>query len=343
MNKIDLAYKKAELISNNNIFIPKEIKLVHPLSKSNAGPTSGSLSIGFSFYNRNIKMNVSKSKKQTFCLVKKNDIFNIEKEGEIYLKNISILPILFHAPNQAFINIENRCIYNCGFCYMPHHRFLEQYNDIRYIKTVINACKRYNLHAVVLTSGVYPNIPNIINRICLIIKMIKQEISNIPFGVEACIDNKSELLLLKKTGVDELKLNLQIADEHLFNKICPGFNYDKIFNLLEESVKIFGWGKVTSNIIYGLGESFESIINTIENLAKIGVVPTLRVVRINNFNKKKIEKILLTNLSNVDPIEILEVAKQHKRILEKNNLTTKTFNTMCHKCGCCDLVPFWDI
>ena len=84
MDEIELAYKKAELICNNSIFIPKEVKLAHPLSKSNAGPSSGCLSIGFSFFNRNIKMNVSKLKGEIFCLVKKNDIYNIS-----YLLTIS--------------------------------------------------------------------------------------------------------------------------------------------------------------------------------------------------------------------------------------------------------------
>ena len=32
-----------------------------------------------------------------------------------------------------------------------------------------------------------------------------------------------------------------------------------------------------------------------------------------------------------------------KDILEKNGLTTLSFETMCNRCGCCDIVPFVDI
>ena len=288
-------------------------------------------------------MNVSKLKSECFSLIKEKGIYCIEKYGESYLENVSILPIFFHAPYQIFMNIDNRCIYNCSFCHLSQNRIMGHFNDKRYVETVLKALTRHDFNAVVLTSGVFPNIPKIIERICLMAKMIKGKIPNIPFGAETCIDNKSELLMLKNAGIDELKLNLQIPDEALFKKICPDFEYEKILNLLKDAVDIFGRGKVTSNIIYGLGESFESIVKTTEKLAKFGIVPTLRAIRIHDFNKKKIERSISIVPKNVDPARIVKVASEYRKILEKHNLTTKTFNTMCLKCGCCDLVPFWDI
>lgn len=343
MVKNELAFKKAELISNNNIFISKDIKLDYPLSKSVSGPSSGSLSIGFSFNNRNIKMNVSKSKNECFSLVKENGSYCIERYGENFLEGVSILPIFFHAPYQIFMNIDNRCIFNCSFCHLSKKRYPGNFNENRYVETILKASNLPNVDAVVLTSGVFPNIPKIVERICLMVKKIRRKMPSTSFGVETCIDNKSELLMLKNAGIDELKLNLQIPDEALFEKICPDFEYEKIFKLLKEAVDIFGKGRVTSNIIYGLGESFESIVKTVENLAKLGVVPTLRALRTTEYNKKKIKQSISFEPKNVDPARIVKVASEHRKILEKHNLTTKTFNTMCHKCGCCDLVPFWDI
>ena len=113
--------------------------------------------------------------------------------------------------------------------------------------------------------------------------------------------------------------------------------------MLSEAVKIFGEGKVTSNIIYGLGETDDILVQTVEKLAEIGIVPTLRKIRFNEFNKEKIEEALTYKISKTSADRIIKLALKQKRILEKNGLTTKTFKTMCHKCGCCDIVPFWDI
>jgi biotin synthase-related radical SAM superfamily protein len=112
---------------------------------------------------------------------------------------------------------------------------------------------------------------------------------------------------------------------------------------LKEAVRLFGKGKVTSNVIYGLGESDKSVIKTIEKLAEMGVIPTLREVRINEFNKKKLEEKISYKSPNISVDRILRIAHEHKKILEKYCLTTKTFETMCLKCGCCDIVPFWDV
>ena len=129
----------------------------------------------------------------------------------------------------------------------------------------------------------------------------------------------------------------------MFSKICPDFNYDLIIDNLINAVEIFGKEKVTSNIIFGLGETDETVVKSIEELSKIGVVPTLRKIRINKKNKEKLIKILNYDIPKTSNERIINLAYGHKRILEKYKLDTRTFQTMCHKCGCCDIVPFWDI
>jgi biotin synthase-related radical SAM superfamily protein len=208
---------------------------------------------------------------------------------------------------------------------------------------ILNASKHKDISSVALTSGIYPNNTKIIKKMCYIIKNVRKKLPNIPIGVEPYISNKHELFLLKKAGANEIKINVQIPDKKLFCKLCPNFSYEDTFKILEESVKIFGIGKVSSNIIYGVGESDRSILNAVERLAKISVVPTLRKIRINEFNRKKLEDITSNKLPNISISRILKIAHAHKKILVRNCLTTKTFETMCHKCGCCDIVPFWDI
>ena len=343
MNTIELSAKKAELISNNKIFIPEIIKLPYPLSKSTSGPSSGSLSIALKFADKNVKLIPTRNKAQLFSLHMEDNNFQILKDGEIFLKNVEVLPILFHAPYQAFLNIENRCIYNCAFCHLSKQELLKEYDEERFFNLILKASNRRDFQAVALTSGVYPSYSKLIEKMCNIVKRVRQKFSDIPIGVETCISKQNEILMLKKAGVDEIKINIQSPDEVIFNNICPDFNYNNIFNHLNEAVKVFGKGKVTSNIIYGIGESYESVKKTIERLAIIGVVPTLRKIRVNNFIKEKLEEATSKKINNVSKDKILKIAHEHKKILEKYDLTTKTFKTMCHKCGCCDIVPFWDI
>ncbi|UCD12933.1 MAG: radical SAM protein [Thermoplasmatales archaeon] len=342
-DKIDSAKKKAELITNNKIYIPKDIKLPYPLSKSTAGPVSGLLSIALTFANKNIKLVISRDQNERFSLQKEKGKFHILKERKIFLENVNMMPILFHSPGQAFINLDDRCIYSCAFCNLAMQGFLQKYDSEKFVKLILKASNHRDFQAVALTSGVYPENTELIKRMCYIVKKVKEKHPDIPIGVEPCISNKKEIILLKKAGFDEIKINLQIPDKKLFEKICPDFDYDNILNMLKVAVEHFGKGKVTSNIIYGLGESDKTIIESVKKLAKIGVVPTLRKIRINELNKKKLEEATSSGITNVSVDRILRLAHEHKKILDNNSLTTKTFETMCHKCGCCDIVPFWDV
>ena len=337
--------KKAELIANSKLFIPENIKLPYPLDRSTAGPGSGSLSIALTFDNKNIKLTVSKDENEPFSLKKENGQFHIIKKNNIFLENVKIIPILFHAPKQAFINIESKCIYNCAFCNLTDTKqeILQKYNEQRFVELILKASSRTDFKSVALTGGVYPTNDIITKKMCYIVKNIRKKLPNIPIGVEPCISSKKEILSLKKAGANEIKINLQIPDKDLFEKICPHLDYENIASMLEGAVSIFGKGNVTSNILYGLGEDDDTVVQTVEKLAKIGVVPTLRKIRINKFNKEKIENALSCKVPKDSTDRIIELALKQKQILERYGLTTKTFKTMCHKCGCCDIVPFWDL
>jgi molybdenum cofactor biosynthesis enzyme MoaA len=335
--------KKAELISSSKIYISNDIKLPHPLDRSTAGPGSGSSSIAFSFGNKNIKLEVSEDPNESFSLQEENDNFRILREGEVFLKKVKIKPILFHAPGQAFFNLEDRCIYNCAFCSLPKARLLKGYNKEKFVKLILKAANRKDIHAISLTAGIYPNITKILQKICYIILNIRENLPDISIGVETCIFKDSEILTLKNAGADEIKINIQIPDKILFEKICPEFNYKDVLKRLKKAVEIFGKGKVASNIIYGIGESDSSVIECTEKFARMGVVPTLRKIRINEFNRVKLEEAVSKRITKTSADRILKLAYEQKKILEKYDLFTGTFNTMCHKCGCCDIVPFLDL
>jgi biotin synthase-like enzyme len=342
-SKIDIVRKKAELIINNKIYVPKNITLPYPKSRSTAGPSAGSYSLAMTFCNKNIRLNISRNQYERFSLQQNNEKFNIIKNGDLFLENVKILPLFFHSPQQVFLNLDNRCIYKCAFCNLSNQEFLKNYDNKRFVDLIFKALQNKDLQSVSLTSGIFPSNAVIIKKMQFIIKDVREKLPKIPIGVETCISNQQQLILLKKAGATEIKINLQIPEKNLFKQLCPDFHYDQIFKNLEKAVDIFGTGKVTSNILYGLGESNKSIFNAIEKVCKIGVVPTLRKIRINEDNNKKLEDKIQKKVPTLSIERILKISQFHKKILIKNNLTTNTFKTMCHRCGCCDIVPFWDI
>jgi lipoate synthase len=338
----DIAQKKAELIAKGRIYIPKGIVLPYPLDRSTAGPEAGSLLLTLSFEETRVKLIKSQRSDEIFSLLQQNSLFSILKNNALFLENVKIIPTIYHAPHQAFLNLENRCIYNCAFCTLSKNNFLQTYTDKRFVKLILSASSRHDFSSIALTSGIYPDNETVIQRMCTIITIVKEQLPQIPIGVEPIIFTKKDLLSLRKAGAEEIKINLQIPDRELFSKLCPDFRYDDILRILKQAVAIFGRGKVATNIIFGLGESDESIKNTLQILTSCGIVPTLRKVRINQNNSKKIKRVL-SKIPMVSDKRILNLALVQKKFLISNRLTTKSFKTMCHACGCCDLVPFYDV
>ena len=120
-------------------------------------------------------------------------------------------------------------------------------------------------------------------------------------------------------------------------------DHERIFYLLDHAVNEFGIGTVTSNVIFGIGERDEDIEYAIERLTDKGVVPNLRLIRLYPETKKRLESRLGYKIEKTAPSRILKLAIVHKRILERKNLTTRSFKTMWFACGCCDIRPFWDV
>lgn len=336
---------KADLIVNQQIYISKDIQLTHPLERSTTGPGANTPAIVLNYDNTYVKMQVSRNSNEIYSLqkTKTKGKYNLLKNNSVLLDNITIVPNAFHAPGQIFLNLENRCIYNCGFCNPSTHNFLQKYSKNDFVELINKALSKTSYSSVSLTSGIFPNNEKIIDMMSYIISEIKKNYPSMPIGVEPCIFTLNEIETLKRAGADEIKINLQLPEKKLFEKICPDFDYNKTVQCIERAVQLFGRNKVSSNILFGFGESTQSIINAVDFLASKGVVPTLRKIRINSENKNKIQQKLNYTLPQITSDYLINLGLNHKKILEKYNLTTKSYKTMCHACGCCDIVPFWDL
>jgi hypothetical protein len=74
----------------------------------------------------------------------------------------------------------------------------------------------------------------------------------------------------------------------------------------------------------------------------MGIVPSIRALKINPINKAVMEGAF-GKLNQVTPERLLHLNQEAKLILMAHGLSTTSYHTMCHECGCCDLVPFKDL
>ena len=96
-------------------------------------------------------------------------------------------------------------------------------------------------------------------------------------------------------------------------------------------------------MIIGVGETDDSVLEGVEEMAKMGVVANLRALRINEMNRPRLTEALGFEPGSVDGQRLKILAEGQKAILEKYDLTTLNFKTMCFSCQCCDVVPFRDL
>jgi biotin synthase-related radical SAM superfamily protein len=208
---------------------------------------------------------------------------------------------------------------------------------------IIEVADRKDLCAVSITSAVVGSPEATIDEIVEVIRMVRSELgSDIPIGVEPYVSELSQIDRLKEAGADEIKMNVETFDPEIFQKVCGELDLDWIMEALGHAVAVFGHGKVTTNIIFGMGESDRSILEGVERLARMGIVPTLRPLRLNEINRPVLEKAL-GPLEPVTHERVLDLSGRCKEILRRHGLTPTTYRTMCHHCRCCDIVPFVDI
>ncbi len=335
--------KKASLLEIGEIYIPREVDMPCFASLSSAGPDAGSSAHAFQWGNSRVKLAISKEPSSRLRLAQVNGAFRIYLDDKVFIDNVKVLPLAAHAPNQAFLNLSGECMMGCAFCAMAPPDKKESLSPERVLRIVAISSKQNDFGAVAITSGIPDSVAATNGRMIDAIKAVRAEYPGIPIGSEAYIEDLADLARFKEAGATEVKINIETWPESRFQKICPNRNFPKTMESLEEAVKVFGRGKVTSNIIVGLGEDDADIIAGLKALAGIGVVPNVRGIRVGPKNREKLEKALGIVPNKVSAERLISLGEKHRNVLEMNGLTTETFETMCFTCRCCDIVPMADL
>ena len=335
--------RKAELILGGDVLIPEDFIMPFRLSRSTAGPGAGKATAVFGFNGMRVKKAISRTKGD-FELRDTDGGLSLWKNGSLLIDGVTIQPVIFHSPNHAFFNLDQRCMFRCLFCASPllGHDATKGLTDDVIVGMIRKEDERSRIPAIALTSGVVGSIQSSVDRMTACVRRLRVEFPDRTIGVEPYVNDKSQIDDLFAAGADEFKLNIEAATDDIFKNVCPELDRDNVFEMLTYAVNVFGKGRVASNLIYGLGETDDDVVSEMNRLASIGCIPGLRALKITDSNRGQLTDAL-RDLEPVTEKRMLFLATEQKRIMTEHDLTTETFETMCFKCQCCDIVPFVNV
>jgi biotin synthase-related radical SAM superfamily protein len=330
-NKLITPELKAFLVSIGSVSID-DPALIPQARGSTAGPGAGTGSVFFRSGEKRVRLSINKKSPLSILRLEESGTVALLYEGKEIIRG-KLEPAPAHCPDQAFITLCERCIFDCKYCPVPKLQGHVK-NEEEVISIVEEVLKTGNLKAISLTSGVEVSVEGEVERVLKLLPALRKY--NVPIGVsvyptESCSRNFYE------SGVSEVKYNVETMDREIFKKVCGDLSLDYILDRLKEAVDIFGKNRVFSNFIIGLGENDASVIEGIETLAKMGVIPILRPV---SPHPLRIGDCFTERPS---PERLLRLAKVEAEILKQYGLNPGIAMTMCLKCTGCDLVPFVDL
>jgi len=229
-----------------------------------------------------------------------------------------------HCPDQAFITVTEGCIFSCRYCSVP--QMPARRKTVEEIMGLVESV-RHRISAISLTSGVMGSIEEEEAYVCEVIDHLR--FFNLPIGVSVYPTDQTPERL-RALGVAEVKFNIETATPDLFAKICPGLDYNQVWQVLDRSVELFGKGRVFSNVIVGLGETDAEMEACINQLASHGVIPVLRPLN---------PVAGCAGMPRPPADRLRRLFSIHRQALARVGLDTAGALTMCTTCAGCDLVP----
>jgi biotin synthase-related radical SAM superfamily protein len=323
--------EKAYLISIGSASIDEALGADLLPTTATAGPGAGGSSIFIRSGDRRVRLSINPASQ--LRVVPDGDGVAVLQDGKTIARGRLERP-LCHCPEQAYITISERCIYDCKFCPVP-----KLDGTIKETETVLGmveeAARRGNLSAISLTSGVAESPEQEVERVAAVVRALRARF-DLPIGVSV-YPTADSTGILRAAGADEIKYNVETMDPDIFARVCPGLSLDYILDALAGAVEVFGRDAVFSNFIIGLGEDDEAVRRGVAYLAELGVIPILRPISASPLRAGEI------TVERPSAERLLRLAAMTREVLERYGLDPRRARTMCLPCTGCDLTPFWDV
>ncbi|MHC1576555.1 MAG: radical SAM protein [Methanosarcinaceae archaeon] len=319
---------KAELINIGKVDI--DISLLGRLTIPTAGPGAGKSAFFFRSGGHRVRLTVDGT--SPLHAVGENGDIVIMKDGEELVRG-QIEDELIHCPEQAYVNMTEKCIFDCKFCPVP--KLDGKIKSIEEVLEMIDKAHRTGtMKAISITSGVAETPEIEVDRAVEVVRSARRY--GVPIGV--CVyPTPDSNRRLKDAGADEIKYNVETMDRAIYQRSCVGQDLDMILHSLKEAVDIFGHNRVCSNFIIGLGETDDSVEKGIRELVSLGVVPILRPASMHPLRQGEVV------IERPTAERILKLTHILRTILDENGLRADSFRTMCLPCTGCDLNPHSDL
>jgi biotin synthase-related radical SAM superfamily protein len=318
---------KATLISFGEVQLPERQTRTRI---STAGPGAGGNSIFFLSGKRLVRLSVvPRAPLRLVRLDKGVALFRGVRE----LAKGELVEPLQHCPEQAYLTVSERCVYDCKFCAVPKLQ-----GGVKTLAAVMNLVEQAqetgHLKAISLTSGVEASPGQEVIKVAEMAKELQR--FGVPIGVSVCPAPGANRII-RSAGAVEVKYNLETPDRDLFARLCPGLSFQAIMEALAEAVEVFGRNRVYSNILVGLGESDNTLRQSIDEMTEMGVMPILRAVYPHPLRMGEAEMV------RPSAEQLLSLSHHLRRALDRHGLRGDLALTGCYRCTGCDLVPHRDL
>lgn len=331
MNTELSATVKADLLSIGSVQVDSALLPAQLKSLATAGPGAGGSSIFFRSGDRRVRLTINELSPLR-AVPEDGDVVLIK--GNDMIARGALEHPLCHCPEQAYITLSEKCIYDCQFCPVPKMNGGIK-DSKKVLQMVAEAYATGELKAISLTSGVAVSPEKEVQRMAGIVKQLRREY-DLPIGVSVYpTEHSSERLYA--AGACEIKYNVETMDSALFRRVCPDLSLQTVLDSLENAVDYFGRNRVSSNFIIGLGETDEAVRKGLKQLTDRCVIPIIRPISPHPLRKDVI------NIQRPDASRLLKLGGMLREMLDCQSLCAEKSKTMCLLCTGCDLTPHRDI
>lgn len=261
--------------------------------------------------------------------------------GEKLIQGFELEEAVIHAPDQLFLGLYEYCKIGCKFCplHVAHGEMIHYSLDSIYYDIDMSSDKPYSSIGITTSIPYHLSSNDVADEMIFVVRKIREKVgSDIPIGVSTRIPSEIAMKQLNNAGASEIRLNIEVPNQMISQKLMPNKSLEEIYNSIAIACKVFGRGKVSSNIVLGLGESDQDVIYAIRRLAEMGAIATLYP-----FDPFDNSELIASGFSRPSAERIYRLAVAHKEILDEYQLDPLSLMTMCPSCAASHVLPGRDL
>jgi radical SAM protein (TIGR04043 family) len=151
-------------------------------------------------------------------------------------------------------------------------------------------------------------------------------------------DDLSVLREVHRAGVDAVGIHLETFDPEVLARIAPGkavLGVEGYFRTWEAAVEVFGRGAVTTYVILGMGERWETIEAGCRRAVEMGVYPFVVPLR-------PMPGTILADAPAPDPDYVGEVYRSVSAMLTEHGMDHLDARAGCARCQACSGLSAWE-